>query len=356
MRSAATKRTMYRLEGSFWMMRANWAWTPLLIIPGWLAASDPPGAVGLIAIMATAALSRAGANVINEIVDSEKDRVTAPELPIPSGVVSLGQAVLTAAAIAAAMMVTSAIASVTLLAYIGCLAALFAGAVLTVAYSLVKPYWLLALSAAAGVYVCLPLAGWLAAGAGSLMPIALVLLFQFVYGIAGNVQAALRDIDLDGDVGNQSVAVHLGARRSLRLGAAAEVLAHLTIVAIGFSVGRPALAISLVAVSLGFVLSAYAAALEDFALTTSRSERAVASRRLILSRQGGPIALVAIFSVPIALATAIGGTLLLKLLTPAYSRRILDGRLADDLSRAEESLARLDHPDVSRLPLSGRGR
>lgn len=327
-----TRLALIRLEGSFWMMRANWAWTPLLIAPGWLAASDPPGVGGLIAIMATAALSRAGANVINDIVDSEKDRVTAPELPIPSGVVSLGQAVLTAGAIAGAMMITSALASVSLLAYVGCLAALFAGAVLTVLYSLAKPYLLLAPIVAAGVYVCLPLAGWLAAGAGSLIPIALVLAFQFVYGIAGNVQAGLRDVEADGEVGNRSIAVHLGARKALLLGGAMEVLAHATIVAVGFSIGRPALATGLVAVSLCFVVSAYAAALDDFEQAGGRAEWAVASRRLILSRQGGPIALVGTFSVPVAVCTAGIGILLLRFLTPAYSRRIVDGRLASALS------------------------
>jgi 4-hydroxybenzoate polyprenyltransferase len=356
MRSAEkTKLALIRLEGSFWMMRANWAWTPLLIVPGWLSASNPPGAAGLVAIMATAALSRAGANVINEIVDSEKDRVTAPELPIPSGVVSLAQALVTAAAIAAAMMIASALASVSLLAYVGCLAALFAGAVLTVLYSLAKPYWLLALIFAAGVYVCLPLSAWLAAGAGSLTPIVLVLAFQFVYGIAGNVQAALRDVEMDAEVGNHSVAVHLGARKALLLGGAAEILAHATIVAVGFSTGRPILAIGMVAVSLCFVISAYAAALGEFALTAGRAERAVASRRLILSRQGGPIALVAVFSVPIALATAGVGIVLLRFLTPAYTRRIVEGRLATALHKANPPEPR-DPFGLSRLPLPGRER
>lgn len=321
-------RAMIRLEGSFWMMRLNWSWAPLMIAPGWLAAADPPGTLGLVAIMATGALSMAGANVINDVVDAEKDRVTAPELPIPSGAVGIWQGIATAALIAAAMMVTSAIASDSLLAYAGCIVVLGAGGVLTVLYSLAKRYWLLAPAIAACVSACLPLAAWLAAGGGSAMPIAAVLGYQFLYGAAVNIQAAVRDVEADGEVGNNSIAARLGTRRAFSLGVALDCLAHAMILAVGFSIGRPAIAVVAVTASLCLVGTAYASVLAQVETVQGRVGHLVSGRRLVLSRQAEPLALVAVFSIPVAACTLIVTALLLSFLIPGYTRRVISGRLA----------------------------
>jgi 4-hydroxybenzoate polyprenyltransferase len=214
--------------------------TGLIAIPGWLAATSTPDYGRMAAMVAAVMVGRAIANIFNDILDREKDRVTGPELPLPSGLVTLRQATLTAGALTLCLLVLLWIAGggwngflVNLVGIVG-FGSLFIGL-----YSLVKARAPVAVALTGCVYLCPLATAWLVAGGGWSPEVCVVFAYGLLRGFAANVFSTYRDVERDGEVGNLSIAVRLGESRAFALGIAIEVAAIGCILVIAQLRGEP---------------------------------------------------------------------------------------------------------------------
>lgn len=334
-RGRGFQRLRFKLEAVGWMARPSAVIDAPIIVPaGWLAANDPPGLGRMLAAMATAVVAGALTNIANDLLDEEKDRTTAPELPLPSGLLRRREAALAFLLLALVGLGTAALASTTPSRFVqgfavGCVCGL-----LVIAYSLLKPYGFVALVAIASSYACVPVGAWLVAGGGG-ATVALVAAFALLWGLAGNVQAALRDVDSDEAVGNRSIAVRLGPQRTLAMGALFDCLGCACIVFVAAAESRLAVGIPVVILALLALLGTHAAAIARHgeAGAEGRLGRVKVMRAATLSRLGTQLALVAVFSLPLAVAMAAALAALLVLLIPGYERRIISGGLRRAMAR-----------------------
>lgn len=198
-----------RLEGLWWMTRPGSLLTGFIAAPGWLAARHPPSDGRLVAMIGAVTIGRALAAIANDILDEEKDRVTAPKLPLPSGLVTVPQAAITAGTLTIILLGLVWIAAGGLPQFLAGVIGIAAGGAVFGSYSFVKPYALISIIVTGVAYMSAPLTAWLVAGGGWSATIAFVLVYSLLRGFAANVFSTLRDVDRDGDVGNLSVAVRL---------------------------------------------------------------------------------------------------------------------------------------------------
>ncbi|HEY3827828.1 MAG TPA: UbiA family prenyltransferase [Solirubrobacteraceae bacterium] len=330
------KRRLLRVEGAWWMMRMN-IWMPIMVPGGWLAARHPASDWKLLAAAVATALAGGLAVVINDILDRKKDAVTAPELPLPSGVVTLPLALLTAATLAVCIVGFWRIASVSWVAWAYVLGVAALGGALVVAYSFAKPYGIVAPAVAGCAYATIPACAWLATGGGrGAYPVILALLYAMLIGAGGTIHAALRDVETDAEVGNWTVAVRLGPERTLRLGSILYGSATMCVLVVALTGGHPDSRVPLVALAALGIVSAhtYAARLQLRSGTLGRAGRAKAMRPATLSRLGSHLALIAEGSVPIAAVVGCASAVLLVAQIFGYRRRIFQGGLRHSLERA----------------------
>ena len=85
---------LLRVEAGWWMSRtflsnlATWA-----AVIGWVVADPDLGSWGRMLALVVAIIALNGAMfIVNDILDADGDKVTAPYLPLPSGLLSLRQA------------------------------------------------------------------------------------------------------------------------------------------------------------------------------------------------------------------------------------------------------------------------
>src|SRR5690349_2149696 len=108
------QRLRLKLEAVAWMARPSAVIDAPIVVPaGWLAANDPPGLGRMLAAMATAVVAGALTNIANDLLDEEKDRATAPELPLPSGLLRRREAALAFSLLVLVGLGTAALASTT---------------------------------------------------------------------------------------------------------------------------------------------------------------------------------------------------------------------------------------------------
>jgi 4-hydroxybenzoate polyprenyltransferase len=340
------------VEACWWMMRPFFFISAVAVPAGWLAADDPPGEGRLLALTAALALAGGAVNVLNDILDADKDRRTAPELPIPSGLLTLTAATGLLGGLTLAVVGLFALGAPSLARLGAGLAVIGLGVTIVTAYSVLKSERLLAPLAAACAYASLAVTGWLVAGGGG-GPIAAVVACTLVFGVARNLLAAVRDVDADRSVGNESLAVRLGAPGTLRLAAALDVAAHACVVAVA-APRAGALALAAIAASLAVTLLAYR---RTFGLMRGAANRAQRSRALWsagLARWTSQFVLVGVLSVPVGLATAAAACLLAALCTPrAYERRLVGGALRRAL---EANRARRQTAPASLAAIAPRSR
>lgn len=312
------------------MVRPPTLVTGFIAIPGWLAATAPPSAARLAAFAGAAVLARAVANILNDFLDESKDRTTAPELPLPAGLVTHRQAALAALALSACVVGLLGVAAQSPLPFLLGLCGLSAGGVLIGLYSLVKPHALTTLAVTACVYVCLPLSGWVVAGAGWSAELGIVLGYAALRGLAGNMFSSLRDVDSDPRVGNRSIAVRLGAARAFALGVAIELLATTAVVAVAVLRDRVALGVLVAAAIAACLLLSYRATARGQGGAAGRLERTKMLWPLDVGRHNTGIVLVQ--SPPVGIVTTAVTVVLLTRGASVYARRIAGGELKADLA------------------------
>lgn len=329
-------RGLLRIEGLWWMMRVN-VWMAIMTPAGTFAARHTPSPLQGVSAAGATIISGGLAVVINDILDRHKDDVTAPDLPLPSGIVSLRQAIVGGCVLAISAMGLWAVASVSWVSFASALAVSVLGGVLVVLYSLVKPYGVVAPVVGGCAYAAIPAAAWLAAGGGEgVYPIAPVLVYAALIGTGGIVHAAIRDVDSDADVGNRTVAVRYGARRALQLGAALYLCSAGCVLGAGFA-SRDSVALGVAAATLAavVVVLTYRAAARQHgeAAETGRIARVRAMRPLTMSRLGCHLAFIAVAVPALAAVVGIFSLMFLPLQIAGYRKRIYGGGLRGDLER-----------------------
>src|SRR5262249_2677360 len=109
---ASLRQLLLRLEACWWMLRPPGFYVKSSIAAaGWFAATDHPGYARLVAIPVALGLAGGVVNVPNDVLDRKKDAVTAPELPLPSGIVTLPWALALLALLAFGVLVGVALAT-----------------------------------------------------------------------------------------------------------------------------------------------------------------------------------------------------------------------------------------------------
>lgn len=297
----------------------------LIAIPGWLAADGSPSVGHLAAFVGAMMAGRAGANVLTDIFDREKDRVTAPELPLPSGLVTVPQAVGLFCFIVLAILLLLALASETFSSFLLGLAGFAFGGIAIGIYSFVKPYAWAAMTVTGLAYLSAPLTAWLVAGGGWSGEAALVFVYSLLYGAAANVFSTLRDVDKDGAVGNFSIAVRLGPLRALKLGLSLQTLTALCAFGIAILVHRLPLGLLVLSTSLVLIAYAYVASAQGQELARSRDERFRLMWTVDVARQNVGPTVVQSPAIGIVAAAVFAAGLLIEV--HGYVRRINEGRL-----------------------------
>jgi 4-hydroxybenzoate polyprenyltransferase len=319
---------LHRLEACWWMLRPPGFYVKSSIaVAGWLVAPGHPGYARMIAIVVALGLSGGVVNVINDVLDREKDKVTAPELPLPSGMVTLPWAAGLLAVLAAGVLVCVGLASISVERFALGLVPLLGAGVVVGAYSLLKPVWFGPPLLAAMIYALMPLDAWVVAGAGG-GQIAYVLGFAVCFGIAANFLAALRDVAADPGVGNRSIAVRFGVDRVLGAASLADLGAVVCAAALARARGELGAAAVWALLTALVVGAGYAWAWRRRGRTAAgRDAGLVSLRPANFARWTSVVLVVGVLSVPVALVVAAAITLSFGLLIPAYRRRIMQGQL-----------------------------
>jgi 4-hydroxybenzoate polyprenyltransferase len=311
------------------MMRVS-IWMAIMVPAGSLIAENAPSTIEVIAALAATVLAGGLAVVINDILDREKDEITAPELPLPSGIVTPRQALVFAGFLAVCIISLWALASTSLAGFIFALAVSGVGGLLVMLYSFAKPLGIIAPIAGGCAYATIPVAAWFAAGGGSgPYSITVVIIYAMLIGTGGIIHAAIRDVDSDAEVGNLTVAVRLGPSRALGFGTFFYLCSTGCILWAAAASARFMEGLMLTAATTIVMLFAHRSAVKrlDDASSLGRPAHVRAMRPATLSRLGCHIALIAVVSPLVAVAIGVVSAVLLPLQIIGYRARVYGGGL-----------------------------
>jgi 4-hydroxybenzoate polyprenyltransferase len=308
-------------------MRTNFAMYAIVAPAGWLVAAHPPGPLRLLAITAAIAISGGASNVFNDILDAEKDATTAPELPLPSRLVTFNQAATLLGGLALVVVTLLALASTSVERFAAGAALIAAAAVAAAIYPFAKRWAVVPLVLKGIAYADIPLAAWAVAGGGPVGPLLPVLAFAFFFGIASNVHATLRDVDADGLVGNQSISVLLGPERALKLAALLDFIAASMILVVGATQERLAIGAALAGTVLLALAITYASVQRRQAGAHGRRERTTSVRPVDHARTASQVAVVMAVSLPVGAVVGAVAAWVVAFLGPRYRRRVMAGGL-----------------------------
>lgn len=329
-RRGSLKQFALRAEAAFWITRPVSITTAFIAIPGWLAAESSTSTTRLVAMVAATMASRMAANVVNDLFDKDKDRVTAPWLPLPSGLLTVRQAMLVVGVLVGCMLVLLFVAAANSSRFFLGVSGVIVGALVYSAYSFVKSYPVIAMAVTGFGYMCPPTIAWIVAGGGWSIELVVVLCYALVCGIAANVFSNIRDVDRDADVGNYSVAVRLGVERALLLSLTLEVVACLCIFGIAILRHRLIFGVVTGTVSIGLLTLAYLKSAKKLQLASSRTERMMLMGPIYLARNY--VGLILMQSVPIGCAVGLVHVVVRRAPIALYARRIQGGELRRALS------------------------
>jgi geranylgeranylglycerol-phosphate geranylgeranyltransferase len=324
---------LLRIEASWWMTRLSFAWAPMLVPIGWFAAVGAHDYGRLVLTMVSLGCAGGTVTVLNDIFDRHKDAVTAPELPLASGLVSVTQAVATGGVLTCGFLAFLALASASVGAFVSATAVGAAAGGLIGAYSATKWHPVVAPMLAATVYAGVPFISWCAAGGGDPQPLLEVLAYAVCFGLATNIYTGAQDMDKDPDVGNSSIAVRLGMRLAFLLAGGLDAAAIVCVLLAALYLKRGDVGGVVALISLGVIAGSHVAAHRRGrgVRAGKRAEWVTLTSSVTLSRLVTQVAFVAIFSIPAAFGLASLLGLMLIGLIHGYKRRVVLGGLRRDL-------------------------
>ncbi|MGH3937704.1 MAG: UbiA family prenyltransferase [Pseudonocardiaceae bacterium] len=329
------RRGLLKCEAVWWMSRTlltNLAtWT---MVMGWVVA-DPELDHGLrLAALYVAIVGMNGALfMINDILDAEGDAVTAPYLPLPSGLLTLRQTWIAVGVTAVAAIGSLALASGSTARFGVNLGLVLSGIVLSMVYSKVKDHGLLG-SITVAVPQSLPaVIAWVAAGGGAVGSLLLVLAYCLLASVSNNILAGLRDIDRDPEAGNRTLAVRIGAPAAFRVAAILGFTGMVPVVMLAMTVDSGWWAAPYLVVAAGIHALCYPRLIRCFAKPErGRTQRLADLRLFKLGEYVRHSAVVAAFNPIAGLVTGVFLYTCLRGGYTMYNRRLVNGRISRSLT------------------------
>ncbi|WP_143118722.1 UbiA family prenyltransferase [Actinomadura madurae] len=208
-----------QLEASLWMGRVHLQGLLMFIFMGWWAGAAPGESASLVPLAGLCAfvvLGSAAMQIVNDLGDIEGDRVTAPYLPLPAGLLTQRAAGLAACGYLGAGSFVLWWTLPHWRWFVAVLAMVAASLAAFRLYSAVKP-----LGVITSVIIAFPMGfpliwAWLVAGHHDTGLFAVLLAYTTITFVSGNIITALHDVDLDEQAGNRSYPVRVGAPAAFR--------------------------------------------------------------------------------------------------------------------------------------------
>jgi 4-hydroxybenzoate polyprenyltransferase len=319
-----------KLEGCVWLTRPQslFSQVPIALAAwsvgrGGLAASEVPNVLLLVLFLMA---FQAAMFVVNDLYDAHRDKISAPYMPIPSGVVSRRAAIAEAALLGTT--------------FVGCIFALaqdsfgIVAVLITIPaalgtmklYGATKSAWFSPLLGST-TFASAALWAWLLAGRGNFSAFAVLFTVAALHGIHANVRAQLRDIEGDPRAGAVTLAARMGAKRTMWIAALVRLVELGGVAWLLVAYGRRggwlylAAALTIFAVAMARMPQVYSRTRDRIGQTEALSIWAYVSFM-------AEIAILGAFEPAVALPTAVIMFLWFKLMRTGYYHRLASGRLA----------------------------
>jgi 4-hydroxybenzoate polyprenyltransferase len=334
---------MLRVEAAWWMSRILLSNLPAWsMLAGWMATGprlDGSHVTQLLALYVAIALAGGAAFVINDLMDVEGDKVTAPYLPLPSGLLSRKVAWTLVAVYLAGALIFLYLACDGVGSFLICLLVIVVSAMGAMGYCRYKKDGIVA-----SVIVTVPqtiapaVIGWVAAGGGPAWRLVAVLGYAVLAGVSNNIIAALRDVDLDATVGNRTLPVRIGAPAAYRRAAQLAFAALAVVIVLAATIHGGVWAWPFVAVAGGVLWWAYRRGAARFAQPERGRRQRMADLRLFKTGEYvRHAAIVAVFNPVVAIVALVyllGGFMIGYWV---YHHRLTDGTIHGAMERLTET-------------------
>jgi 4-hydroxybenzoate polyprenyltransferase len=326
-----------KLESLYWMTRPSSRTSIVLPLMGYLSVDPYPSLINLIGILLFISFAKSAYVLLNDLLDADKDIITAPHLPIPSRLFSKSEV--------AAWIIFFSMSTVFIIFlivhsiydFLVCLLLLIIGFLVGYLYSKFKHLGAIANILAAIPFCLTVIIGWVVAGHSNLYVIPIVL-YSFVIGISNNIVSTLFDMDKDLLVGNKTISISLGPKRTVAiimslnlLNAVIIVFASLQSKNIYFPVAIEVSSIFTMLASLGKVVNNLIE--ED----RGRIQRVDDMKIWGIGTYLSTLALLCSFSINIGLVVGIIVWILSEISLKGYKERLTSGKLASYLLEVKSS-------------------
>ena len=332
--------TALRLEGLLWLTRPQSFFSQLPIaLAAWSLGSGgitaaQLGRVFLLVLFLMA--FQAVMFVVNDIFDAEKDRISAPYMPLPSGVVTLNLALAEAFLLGVIFIGSFFAISRDWFTVFAVLITIPAALVVLKLYGATKSFWFSPLLGFS-TFASAALWAWLLAGRQNPQAFLVLFIASGLHGIHANVRAQLRDIEGDPKAGNLTIAARLGAKKTSLLAALARLLELGAIAVLWLKYGQPLGWIWLLAAVLIFVVAVIRMP-KLYERTRDRVEQTKALYIWVYVSLLAEIAMLGAVEPVIALPTVALMFVWFNVVRKGYYHRLVGGRLAREF-QARKSIA-----------------
>lgn len=318
----------HRIEAIVWLGRpASMFGKVPPVLSGYLLGSPSWQIEDLCLVLVFALSMQLIISSLNDVYDAPRDRLTAPYLPIPAGLISRGEACIAPVAAGVVLAVvlwmlsveTGVVVLIVLTACVGVAIGGIYGKTKSRAWS---P--LLASTGSMGAVLW----GWLLSEQKQIYLMLTALMVMLLHGVFMNLINQMRDSGKDPAAGNITIAARRGWRVTLFLAGAVRVLECGAIVAIAIAIHAPLRAVLVIGplVALAWGIR------NTKALTAAyRASRLASTTILAPLRLSTFLAEIALLTtVSPAVGILVGGVMWLwyRTIRPAYERQIVDGALA----------------------------
>jgi len=216
-----------RLEAAFWLTRPQSFFSQVPIaLAAWSVGSgglDSEQIPRILLLVLFLMAFQAVMFVVNDIYDADKDRISAPYMPIPSGLVTRKVAIAEALLLGAIFFGSFFTIAQDWFAVIAVLITIPAALGTMKLYGATKSAWFSPLLGFS-TFASAALWAWLLAGRQNPKAFFVLFVAAGLHGIHANVRAQMRDIEGDPKAGNVTLASRLGARKTMWIAAIVRFL------------------------------------------------------------------------------------------------------------------------------------